>query len=446
MPKIRIKERDLTTNPLVGSNTNYILYVLSDEDRAAWGKVTEKPYYQALQEKLAKGPFEITLEEAENFEKAFASTEQEEETQNKVKNKFLTEAIRLGGKIIIAYDWNNYAIPYCGDRNQYDIKFILAKELEGDGSKYTHKELKNALTIAQKRKDCVIVYTKIQPKYDETEEFPSEGEPDTSEKDLLEADCNYIIENTADKGNTDNAFFKDEVKQPVGKYVLPFYAKEGVHDIDDTEITLDAGQAYVLAFLNNVAQGRAEWLAIAGSTRGAIPGSYEVDGFLKEEEIDNMQLRTYDSTNPIAINPIVNMNPFGTRIWGNRTCLPNNTVTDENGQADNYTDQLVASSFANIRIAICDIKKAIYKAARRYQFEQNTDVLWVNFTSSVNSLLEEMKSSYGIVGYRWRRDSANEQRGELRAILQITPIEAVEDFTVTVELKDSLDNNVQIAE
>ena len=33
-------------------------------------------------------------------------------------------------------------------------------------------------------------------------------------------------------------------------------------------------------------------------------------------------------------------------------------------------------------------------------FEQNTDVLWVNFTSEVNSLLEEMKSSYGIVGYR----------------------------------------------
>lgn len=443
MPKIRIKERDLTTNPLVGSNTNYILYVLSDEDRAAWGEVTSEPYYQALQEKLANGPFEITLEEAENFEKAFASGEQEE-TQNKVKNKFLTEAITLGGKIIVAYDWENYAVPYCGDRNQYDIKFILAKELNGDDSTYTHKELKYALEIAQKRKDCAIVYTKLQSKYDDTKEPEDTGE---SEKDLLAADCNYIIENTADKGNTDNAFFKDEVKQPAGKYVLPFYAKEpGIHDVNDTEITLDAGQAYILAFLDNVARGRAEWLAIAGATRGAVPGSYKVDGFLKEEEIDRMQLRTYDANNLIAINPIVNMNPWGTRIWGNRTCLPNNTVTDENGQADAYTDQLVASSFANIRIAICDIKKAIYKAARRYQFEQNTDVLWVNFTSSINSLLEEMKSSYGIAGYRWKRDSANEQRGELRAILQITPIEAVEDFTITVELKDSLDNNVQIAE
>ena len=361
----------------------------------------------------------------------------------------MSEAVSLGGRVVIATDWEQ-AKSYCGDRNQYDIKFILAKELlkaeEGEEEEEEtaideYAELKNALTIAQKRKDCVVVYTKIQPKYDETNELS-----------LFKQKCDYIGD--ASTTDTDKRFFSDEVKQPVGKYVLPFYAKEGVHDINDVDIKLDAGQAYILAFLNNVAQGRAEWLAIAGSTRGAIPGSYEVDGFLKEEEIDNMQLRTYDSTNPIAINPIVNMNPWGTRIWGNRTCLPNTNVTTDDKVADSTnsnvakspTDQLVASSFANIRIAICDIKKAIYKAARRYQFEQNTDVLWVNFTSSVNSLLEEMKSSYGIVGYRWKRDSANEQRGELRAILQITPIEAVEDYTITIELKDSLDNNVQIAE
>ena len=433
MPKIRIKERDLTTNPLVGSNTNYILYVMSEDNRTKWGSATAKTYYQNLQEKLSKGPFEITLEEAKNFEEAFED-----------KNKFLSKTIELGGKIIIAYNWDNFAVPYCGDRNQYDIKFILAKELGGTGEEeeeeespitYDHTELKNALSIAQKRKDCVVVYTKITPQYDE------------DENSLLTNPCNYIKEDSAAQGSTDEAFFKDEVKIPAGKYVLPFYAngQNGVHEVADTEVKLEAGQAYILAFLNNVAQGRAEWLAIAGSTRGAIPGSYTVDGFLREEEIDNMQLRTYNNANLIAINPIVNMNPFGTRIWGNRTCLPNNTVTDEDGHADSYTDQLVASSFANIRVAICDIKKAIYKAARRYQFEQNTDVLWVNFTSSVNSLLEEMKSSYGIVGYRWKRDTANE-RAKLKATLQIVPIEAVEDFDITIELADSLEDSVQIAE
>ena len=307
----------------------------------------------------------------------------------------------------------------------------------------SEEELQVALDIVQKRKDCGVVYTKTNPDYT----------TNLTESNLLKQKCTYIGAATAT--DADQKFYSDEVKTPVGKYVLPFYAKGGVHEDSVTgRPELDAGKAYILAFLDNVAKGRAEWLAIAGATRGAIPGTYKVDGFLKEEEIDGMQLRTYDKDNLIAINPIVNMNPWGTRIWGNRTCLPNTNVTtdgeiateDGGNVAASPTDQLVASSFANIRIVLCDIKKAIYKAARQYQFEQNTDVLWVNFTSSVNSLLEQMKSSYGIVGYRWKRDSANEQRGELRAILQITPIEACEDFTVTVELKDSLDNNVQIAE
>lgn len=445
MPKIRIKERDLTTNPLVGSTTNYILYVLSADQVDALSKTA----YADLWNNLNKAPVEITLDEAKGID---SLTKEDTETQTSIpvtNNKFLEEAISLGGKIVIALNWPK-AKEYCGDRNQYDIKFILAKELVGDASTYTHTELQEALTIAQKRKDCAVVYTKIQPKYDTREELTVEGQTDKiSEKKLLELDCNYIDKNNVDKGSTDKAFFKDEVKRPVGKYVLPFYANEanGVHDIGDTSIQLDAGQAYILAFLNNVAQGRAEWLAIAGSTRGTIPGNYIVDGFLREEDIDNMQLRTYDKSegaSNIAINPIVNMNPWGTRIWGNRTCLPNDSVK-KNDNPDESADQLVASSFANIRIAICDIKKALYKAARKYQFEQNTDVLWVNFTSEVNSLLEEMKSSYGIVGYRWKRETANE-RAKLKATLQIVPIEAVEDFDLTVELAKSLEDNVQIAE
>ena len=413
MPKIRIKERDLTTNPLVGSTTNDILYV----------------HAGVLEEDAAP---------------RFLKAEDIDKITEPIEKAFLKKVLELGGRVVIANDWTD-ASEYCSDRNQYDIKFILTKEgqtaITGKGPEDAKSELAVGLEIVQKRKDCVVIYSKTTKTYNEIEES------------LLKNKCDYIGVATAT--DADQKFYHDEVKTPVGKYVLPFYAEGGVHEDGVTgRPELDAGKAYILAFLDNAAKGRAEWLAIAGATRGAIPGTYKVARFLKEEEIDDMQLRTYDKDNPIAINPIVNMNPWGTRIWGNRTCLPNTNVTtdgeiatdDDGNVAASPTDQLVASSFANIRIALCDIKKAIYKAARQYQFEQNTDVLWVNFTSSVNSLLEQMKSSYGIVGYRWKRDSANEQRGELRAILQITPIEAVEDFTVTVELKDSLDNNVQIAE
>lgn len=407
MPKIRIKERDLTTNPLIGVNEQYILYVLSGEQQtiaAGWGdnKID-----------ATTAPREITADEATLL-------------KGSGKDNFLSEAIELGGKIIVAYDWN-VALAYCGDRNQYDIKFILAKQ----GISYTptdeeeaKAELEAALTIAQERKDCVVLYCKTAPIYAE------------EEISILKGKCDYIG-TTADASTSDKGFFSDEVKQPVGKYVISFYAINGIHKIADKDTILEAHEAYVLAFLNNINNGYAEWNAVAGATRGLIPGGYEVDGFLKESEIDNMQLRTYDENNLIAINPIVNMNPWGMRIWGNRTCLPNTNISDEAG-VSKTSDQLVASSFANVRILICDIKKALYKAARRCQFEQNSDVLWVNFTSNVNTLLEEMKQSYGIVGYRWTREETTE-RAKIKAILRIVPIEAVEDFDLTVELADSLE-------
>lgn len=416
MPKIRIKERDLTTNPLIGVNKQYILYVLNGEQQTIASKWEDN--------KITKdtAPREITADEAKLL-------------KGSSNDNFLSEAIELGGKIIVAYDWN-VALAYCGDRNQYDIKFILAKqgisytptpstEEEEAKAEEAKAELEAALTIAQERKDCVVLYCKTESSYKE------------AEINILKDKCEYIGA-ASDASTSDKGFFSDEVKQPVGKYVIPFFAKNGIHKIADKNTILEAHEAYILAFLNNINNGYAEWNAVAGATRGLIPGNYEVDGFLKESEIDSMQLRIYDNeNNSIAINPIVNMNPWGMRIWGNRTCLPNKNVTNA-GTPDPNSDQLVASSFANVRILICDIKKALYKAARRCQFEQNSDVLWVNFTSQVNPLLEQMKQSYGIAAYRWIREETTE-RAKIKAILRIVPIEAVEDFDLTVELADSLE-------
>lgn len=243
---------------------------------------------------------------------------------------------------------------------------------------------------------------------------------------------------STDIPSSDKGFYSDEQKQPVGKYAIPYYST-GIHKVGDSKTTLKANEAYILAFLNNLNNGYATWQAVAGATRGAIPGDYVVDGYLKESEIDNMQLRLYvDDATSVAINPIVNMNPWGMRIWGNRTCLPNKNVMGEGDQPSKASDQLVASSFANVRILICDIKKALYKAARSCQFEQNSDVLWVNFTSQVNTLLEQMKQGYGIAAYKWIREESTE-RAKLKATLKVVPLEAVEDFDLSIELADSLE-------
>lgn len=304
----------------------------------------------------------------------------------------------------------------------------MAGEGEPDAEPtYSYTELTAALNIAQARKDCAIIYNKLRTEYDDTAD---------SEKSQLEKKCSYIGLST-DIPSSDKGFYSDEQKQPVGKYAIPFYST-GIHKVKDGKTTLKANEAYILAFLNNLNNGYAAWQAVAGATRGAIPGDYVVDGYLKESEIDNMQLRLYvDDATSIAINPIVNMNPWGMRIWGNRTCLPNKNVTNA-GTPDPNSDQLVASSFANVRVLICDIKKALYKAARSCQFEQNSDVLWVNFTSQVNTLLEQMKQGYGIAAYKWIREESTE-RAKLKATLKVVPLEAVEDFDLSIELADSLE-------
>ena len=146
MPKIRIKERDLTTNPLVGSTTNDILYVadILEEDEA--------PRF---------------LEETD-IDKV---VKEEDKT-------FLKKVLELGGRIVVADKWQD-ALDYCSDRNQYDIKFILAKEGEtAIAEEPAQSELEVALTIAQKRKDCIVVYSKTTSTYNKIEQG------------LLKAKCN----------------------------------------------------------------------------------------------------------------------------------------------------------------------------------------------------------------------------------------------------------------
>lgn len=375
MPKIRIKEKDLTTNPRTGVSDNFI-FIASTENTVS----------------------EIT-EGTTEFEK---------------------KVLSLGGRILKG-SWAA-AKTYLGDRNQFDVKFILVDNETSEDAIST--DLSAALEVVQKRKDCAIILT------------AASSTLAAATTTALTADCNYIENAGTEKGNvTDKKFFSDELKKPVGKYVIPVYANK----LTSTEVpNLTAGQAWILAFLNSVnILGNPEWLAIAGATRGALPVVTSV-GTISEDALDKMQPTVYDKDQIIAVNPICDVRPWGVRIWGNRTALPNTNIEASAGTYDSTQDQLVATSFANIRVALCDIKKALYKASRHYQFEQNSDVLWVNFTSDVNPLLEELKQSYGIAGYRWFRQESTE-RAKISALLRVTFLESIEDFDLTIELRDSLE-------
>lgn len=184
--------------------------------------------------------------------------------------------------------------------------------------------------------------------------------------------------------------------------------------------TLPASYAYLASFANSTISNP-NWFAIAGSKRGIIP---KLDKPLtKFGELEANALQSRDDGD-ISINPICLVNPYGYIIWGNRTLNPIN-------------GNLTASDFLNIRQLITDIKKQLFIVSRALTFEQNTNTLWNKFKSMITPLLERMQTSQGIEGFKLTKVNSDE-KGTVYAKIKIIPIEAVEDFTLDVELADSL--------
>lgn len=180
-----------------------------------------------------------------------------------------------------------------------------------------------------------------------------------------------------------------------------------------------------------------EWFAMAGSTRGVSPNVIKSVG-VDFGDADNaiLQAREVNTANGItashrACNTISKIRPYDYILWGNRTMYP-------------LGSGLVASSFLNIRQLCCTLKKVMYRAARKYTFEPNSDVLWTNFVNAITPTLEEMKSGQGIRGYKITQETTNE-KATLKARVRIIPIEAVEDFDLTVELTDSIETSEEEA-
>lgn len=159
----------------------------------------------------------------------------------------------------------------------------------------------------------------------------------------------------------------------------------------------------------------ASWFAIAGVKRGLVAGAPAY--LITNDEADALQPDTGTS-----VNAITNIKPYGRCIWGNRTLLKNDTGT-------------TASSYINVRQLVHDIKRQLYKTAKALMFSPNDDILWVNFRNSISPLLDKMQSGQGITGYRLIKVESP-ARATLTAKIIITPIEAVENFILTVILTD----------
>lgn len=193
-----------------------------------------------------------------------------------------------------------------------------------------------------------------------------------------------------------------------------------------TTVTLPGSYSFLAAYAVS-SRTNPTWVAVAGAARGFVPGLIEPVANFGSYDINILQGRSTDETDldtneGVAINPICFVRPFGTLIWGNRTMKNNVSGT-------------TALSFLNVRNLVSELKKVLYRTARGLTFEPNSDVLWVQFSSLIYPVLDRMLAGNGISGYKLIKQPTT-AKARLKAAIRIVPIEAVEDFELTVVLED----------
>jgi len=212
----------------------------------------------------------------------------------------------------------------------------------------------------------------------------------------------------------------------------------------DSNMKFPGAFHYLACYKRMIDSNFAEWYAAAGYTRGV--SSYTVDRTsvkLGEVAIQALEPRykrpaPYDYKMPFAVNVIANFRG-SYYLWGNRTC----SLLGEFGTSKG---DLTAQHFLNIRHLCTTIKKQLYVSCRRFTFDPNSDVLWINFKNSITPTLDRMKADQGVRDYKIEK-VYTDKKATLRAKVRIVPIEAVEDFVLEISLEDSLgDTAVTVTE
>lgn len=352
-----------------------------------------------------------------------------------------------------------------GENKEREIYFIYRDEAENAIFMYnyepfvimdyagTQQQVKTALNhnaihqVAATRKDCFAICDVPSKLYN--------GKSTSAAVKAIQADDLFQVP-TMNKeaiylgqgnGGADHKPTDDEIRDETGalKYVAYFapwvqYADTSLASANLTDNRRFPAGFHYLVCAKKAFNAFSEWYAVAGYTRGVSPMSVTGLGAkFGDAAVQALQPRVYTELEggdikPLfqnAINVISNVKgvPY---MWGNRTAY----ALDDKG--------LVASHFLNIRQLCCTLKKAIYVACRKLTFDPNSDILWLNFKGLVEPTLDKMQADQGISSYellRYRPKDA--KKAALYVKVRITPIEAVEDFDITIMLEDS---NTEITE
>ena len=204
-----------------------------------------------------------------------------------------------------------------------------------------------------------------------------------------------------------------------------------VEAAETTDVYMPGSFAYMKCLAKAI-KTSPNWLAMAGVTRGLVPGLNMImtpKNVLSNTIAEEMQPKFGYENHKISINCITNIRPYGLTLWGNRTLKPVSR------------DGCVALNFLNTRNMLSDIKKVLYSTAKSLMFEQNSDTLWLRFKAGITPLLNQLKSGQGLSDYKIVKGTTKYngdplQKGELAAVIKIYPLYAVEYFELAVEIND----------
>lgn len=306
------------------------------------------------------------------------------------------------------------------DKGEYQIKFLtlgaypsfeFGLDTTGTGSIETYNIFDNLIETAAKRGDCIAL---VDHTNNSTRTLQTTA---GSVYANLSAYVKNSLTITRKGGDSEDGYTYGAMFTPYAIYKLSTQ--------NNTQHTLPASFGYLSAFAAST-QVNPNWYAVAGVSRGIPSGLIGLS-----QNITNTIADLYQPRNNVAINCITNIKPYGYTIWGNRT-LKNNSADGD----------LKALSFLNIRVLTCDLKKTLYQACKRYTFENNTDITWLNFKSQIEPALAKMLSGNGIASYQIIK-VATTKKATIEAIIRLVPIEPVEDWFITIELTDGVEANIQ---
>lgn len=301
------------------------------------------------------------------------------------------------------------------DKNLYNIRFLTTGEFG-----YVDT---NAIMCATERGDCIALC--------------DHSKDDTNAADLESGDT--VVSHV--RSVFEEAFYScsTDVDGAYATAFTPWFTTLNedliLENKETKETAVPASFGYLFAYARSIKKNP-EYYAVAGNEVGLITELKSLCYTYNTSECEILQARAKNAAVELdnksdnvgrAINPIAYIRGLGNVIWGNRTLTDNNR-------------NLKASAFLNIRHLACTIKKLLFEKAKKYTFEQNGDILWINFQSEILPTLDEMKGNSGILGYRFTKQ-ATTAKARLKAKLTLMPIEAVEDFDLTVELSDSIEVN-----